>query len=90
MKKRSHIILWFVAVSALCGAVLATWLAPSLISWYFAPPAQFGVNCLGPIEWALSRFRWAQLVGAALGAILGLVLSYYWTVRRTHTINSPE
>ena len=76
MKQKSHALLWFTASCALLGALLSTWLAPKCIAWYFDPPAQFGVSCVGPIEWAMSRLRAAQVMGIIIGGVAGLLLFY--------------
>lgn len=79
-RQRSYLALWLIAIFAILGNVLATWLAPKMITWYFTPPAQLGFTCTEPIDWALSRFRAAQMWGLALGAVLGLVV--YFLVKR--------
>jgi len=86
MGQKAHIALWLVAVFALLGGLFTTYTAPKFLTWYFDPPAQFGINCVGPIDWALTRFLWAQATGIILGAIAGLVIFYFWIKRqRTKT-----
>ena len=67
-------ILWSMGTGALVGELLFSWIAPKVIAWWFNPPVQFGINCVEPIQWALKRLQWAQLVGLLAGAISGLVL----------------
>ena len=84
MSQRSQMTLWFIVVSSLIGALLSSWLAPKFISWYFNPPAQFGVSCLEPIQWAMSRLRWTQFIGTFIGGLVGLVLSFMRVAKRTN------
>ena len=71
----------FVIILALLGAVLASWVAPKAISWYFDPPVNIGVNCREATVWSMHKLQVAQLVGLILGAIAGLVGAVAW-VRR--------
>ena len=84
-RPRSYLLLWLMAAFGLLGNVLATWLAPKFIAWYFNPPAQVGFSCVEPIQWALSRFRAAQFWGLGLGVLLGVVV--YFLVRRRNRRN---
>lgn len=61
-----------VSIGALIGGILTTWLAPSVITWWFTPPAYIAINCNEPIAWALHRLQWTQLGGVLLGGIIGL------------------
>jgi hypothetical protein len=72
---------WLAVVGALLGAVLSTWIAPKMIAWYFSPPANMGINCVDPIQWALGKLQIAQIVGVVLGALLGLV-AYFLRFRQ--------
>jgi hypothetical protein len=76
-------------MGALLGAVLATWVAPRVIVWYFDPPAQFGFNCRAPIEWSLKRFQISQMVGIIVGGIGGLALSLTLLRRRNSEDGLP-
>ena len=87
MKQKSHSMLWFMASFALVGALLSTWLAPKVISWYFNPPAQFGVNCVGPIEWAMNRFCNAQIAGIVIGGIVGFLLFHSFFRKRGDSVD---
>jgi membrane associated rhomboid family serine protease len=75
-------ILWFSFVGALLGGILANWLSPRLIGWYFDPPVDIGVNCRAATEWAMARLQWAQLAGTVFGLVLGLVF-YRLTSQRS-------
>ncbi len=78
MEHKPHVALWLVAVFALLGALLSTWIAPKFITWYFDPPAQMGFNCVAPIEWALTRFKWAQTAGIVVGGFVGFSVFITW------------
>lgn len=62
----------------LLGAVLVAWFSPTLISWYFEPPVDFGVNCRPAVDWGLNVYRKSMLIGGGLGAIIGglLILAF--------------
>ncbi len=79
--------MWLVVTGAFVGGVTTTWLAPKVIAWYFNPPAQFGFNCVAPIEWALTRLQWAQAIGTVAGAVLGLMLYLAFAKRRQQEPN---
>lgn len=86
MKSRSKLP-WVLGTGGFVGGALATWLAPGTIKWYFTPPAQFGFNCTGPIEWAIERFQWALAGGILLGMLVALVV--YLKFRKP-TTESPD
>ena len=82
--------LYFVVSGALIGAVLAAWLAPGVIAWYFNPPVEMGgFSCNIPIAWALKRLQRAQLWGVIVGGVLGLVLYGVVQRRRGRTPAQP-
>lgn len=66
----------FMAVSALVGAVFATWAAPYFISILFTPPVSFGQNCEPAAAWSMSSLVNSQLMGVAFGAVLGAIGTY--------------
>jgi hypothetical protein len=71
---------WFFVLGALGGTLLASWIAPGAIAWYFEPPVEFGVSCGEPIRWALQRFRRAQLWGMLAGG--SVATAPYLALRR--------
>jgi hypothetical protein len=73
VERKAAKFLWLVSAGALLGAVIATWLAPKSIIWYFTPPVQFGVNCQDPIRWALRKMMIAQGLGLLIGALFGIM-----------------
>jgi hypothetical protein len=70
--------LWLTVVGALVGALLSTWVAPKMIAWYWTPPAQMGITCVEPINWALNKLQIAQAVGIGLGAVAGIAAFFAW------------
>jgi len=70
------------AFFGLVGCVLAAFVAPRFIVWYWNPPADMGFNCVKPIEWSLHRLQLAQLVGLGAGVLFGLFLFLAFRRRR--------
>ncbi len=58
------------------GAVLATWVGPKFIPWYYEPGAAMGITCRPSIEGALLKYQWAQIIGICLGGILAWIVFY--------------
>jgi len=75
MKTSSSRIGFWIATCALLGVILASWLGPKGIAWYFDPPVDIGVNCRAATEWSMRRLLIFQSFGFGLGAIAGLLLS---------------
>ncbi|HYZ87717.1 MAG TPA: hypothetical protein VE620_00330 [Myxococcales bacterium] len=72
-------ILTSVIAGALIGIILATWLGPRVLTWWFTPPAGVMLtNASEAVRWGMDRLVHAQiislLVGAALGLVVGLLL----------------
>jgi len=72
-------------VGALIGIVLASFIVPPLLGWYSAPgglpqgaQVQAVVQIPEVIRFATSRLLLGQSIGAAVGAVLGLV-GYFLT-----------
>lgn len=82
MGHKTHVALWLTAGFALFGGLFTSYTAPKFLTWYFDPPAQFGINCVAPIEWALTRLLWAQFTGIFMGAVIGLLIFYFWMKRQ--------
>jgi hypothetical protein len=59
-------------------AVLSTWLGPKLIGWYVTPADQPALlTCQAAVMGAMRRLVDAQLVCTAVGAVAGLVASFF-------------
>jgi hypothetical protein len=65
-------------VSALFFSALATWLAPKMITYWYAPPAVAGgtnvPNCTPYVTAAMHDLILFQLGATAGGAVVGLVI----------------
>ena len=87
------------AVSALFCAlsfgILASWLGPKMITYWYAPPVPSGAssafNCTDAVMWAMSKLVWTQIVGSAVGAAFGVVVGVLLGRRRaaSPTVTSP-
>ena len=63
-----------VLACALACAVIATYLAPRVISALFTPPVSFGTNCEPAADWAMQKMVSSQAGGLLVGALLGAVM----------------
>ena len=65
-------------VGALLCGVVASWLGPSMIAYWYAPPVPSGAasafNCTDAITWAMAKLIWTQVIGVVIGALLGVVI----------------
>jgi hypothetical protein len=64
------------SIGVVVGAILATWLGPKILGWYFEPPADIGINYRPAIDWAMRRLIWFQIAGIVLGFVGGIVLGF--------------
>ncbi len=73
--KRTAILVLF---CALVFGIVASWLGPKVITYWYAPPVPSGAasafNCTDAVAWAMSKLVWTQIVGSVVGAIIGLVV----------------
>ena len=71
-----------VSIAALlCGmifGVLATWLGPKMISYWYAPPVPAGAasafNCTDAVNWAMHKLVLTQIIGTLVGLVAGAVI----------------
>jgi hypothetical protein len=65
-------------VFALVFGLLATWLGPKMISYWYSPPVPAGAaaafNCTDAVNWAMNKLVLTQLIGSAIGFVVGLVV----------------
>jgi ABC-type phosphate/phosphonate transport system permease subunit len=65
-------------VCALIFGLLATWLGPKMISYWYTPPVPSGAasafNCTDAVNWAMNKLVVTQLVGTLIGVVVGLAL----------------
>jgi hypothetical protein len=68
----------FALFCALVFGIVASWLGPKLITYWYAPPVPSGAasafNCTDAVMWAMSKLVWTQIIGSAAGAIFGLAV----------------
>ncbi|MEO5668526.1 MAG: hypothetical protein ABIR96_10740 [Bdellovibrionota bacterium] len=81
MQSRSAVFSW-IGIGALLGALVASWLAPKGIAWYFDPPVNIGVNCKAATEWSMSRLLIAQFWGLVIGTVASLAIATLLRKRR--------
>jgi hypothetical protein len=65
-------------VSALVFGLLATWLGPKMISYWYTPPVAAGAaaafNCTEAVNWAMNKLVVTQLIGSVVGLLVGMVV----------------
>jgi hypothetical protein len=64
-------------VCALIFGLLATWLGPKMIAYWYAPPVPAGAasafNCTDAVQWAMNKLVVTQIIGTFIGVVVGLV-----------------
>ncbi|MGZ3694166.1 MAG: hypothetical protein ACXWQO_08190 [Bdellovibrionota bacterium] len=83
MKTTKRFILAVLA-GALLGGVVLAWLSPSVLLWYFSPPADLAITCKPAVQWAMVTYRKVILTGILLGAIVSAILFLAVNSRRKH------
>src|ERR1700704_2923148 len=62
-------------VCALIFGLLATWLGPKMISYWYSPPVAAGAaaafNCTEAVNWAMNKLVITQLIGSVIGLLVG-------------------
>jgi hypothetical protein len=68
---------------AIVGIAAASFIVPPMLSWYTEPgglPKGAQIQAVAQIpevvRYVTSRLLWGQVIGGAIGAVLGLVLSF--------------
>jgi len=63
-------------VCALIFGLLATWLGPKLISYWYSPPVAAGAaaafNCTEAVDWAMHKLVLTQILGTVIGLAVGM------------------
>ena len=72
----------YVAVGAVLGTLLFTWLGPKMLGLWFQPPVNIGIDCHTAIQWAMNKLIVVQIVGLAVGIALGVVLAIAFRGRK--------
>jgi membrane associated rhomboid family serine protease len=72
--------------SALLFGILATWLGPKMIAYWYAPPVPSGAasafNCTDAVTWAMTKLVWTQIIGSLAGALIGIVIGILLSRRK--------
>lgn len=68
-------LLIYILAFAGIGTLTSTFVSPGLISWYFEPPVDIGVNCRPAVDWGIQKYQWAQMGGFVAGGVVGLIIS---------------
>ena len=59
---------------ALFFGILASWLGPKMIAYWYAPPVPAGAatafNCTDAVTWAMTKLVWTQIIGSLGGATM--------------------
>ena len=75
-------------ISALVFGLLATWLGPKMISYWYTPPVPAGAasafNCTDAVNWAMNKLVLTQLIGSVIGLLVGMVLGIPCAGSRSH------
>ncbi|MCA2959124.1 MAG: hypothetical protein IOD12_02655 [Silvanigrellales bacterium] len=79
-----------VLACALACAVIATYLAPRVISALFTPPVSFGTNCEPAADWAMQKMVSSQSGGLLVGALFGAVMMIFMKSRGGRKANPND
>jgi hypothetical protein len=65
-------------ICALIFGLLATWLGPKMIAYWYTPPVAAGAasafNCTEAVQWAMNKLVVTQVIGTFIGVLVGIVL----------------
>jgi hypothetical protein len=77
----------FALVFALVFGLLASWIGPLAIAYWYRPPVPAGANaafnCTEAVEWGMGRLLWTQVIGIIGGALVGLIIGLMWARHKT-------
>jgi len=83
----------FALLCALIFGILASWLGPKMIAYWYAPPVPSGMasafNCTEAVTWAMSRLVWTQIIGSVVGAVLGVFLGALFGRKSAPPVSTP-
>lgn len=80
--------MWTLFAGALFGAVLFAWISPSIITWYFSPPADLAISCSPAVQWALATYRKVIFTGMLLGVLVSMIL--FFALRSNKAANAAQ
>lgn len=69
----------------LLGATFTGLFSPSMIAWYFDPPAAIGISCKDAVVWGIDAYQKLLLIGGSIG----LLLAAFFVVARRSKPNTP-
>ena len=73
---------------ATVGAVVASFLGPKFIAWYFEPPVYVGVSCQNAALWAVQTYQKVQLVSLAVGGVF--ITAVFYALFRGKKTNATD
>jgi hypothetical protein len=79
----------FFLLGAFLGTAAAAFLLPHIIHWWAQPPYPMGCDCGPAVVWAMRNLTIWESVGAAVGAVSMLVLSFVLGARRRKPFAAP-
>lgn len=79
-----------ILIGGILGALIFAWFSPSLISWYYTPPAELVFSCSSTMEWTLSAYRKVMFVGVLLGVISSAILYFALTNKKKSSQSSEN
>lgn len=85
---RARTVFVFAVAGAGLGCILATLLAPSLLSWYLSPGSAGGAlcPCQELVQQTTGKFMRVQIYGMGIGLVTGIALGIpfsRWWARKT-------
>ncbi len=69
----------------LLGAVLVTFIAPSVSRLMISAPVSFGMNCEPAADWSMQALIKSQTIGLVLGMLVGIGGAVYFKTRQRRT-----
>ncbi len=68
--------LWTIATGGLLGAIVFAWISPSVIEWYWTPPAELVLSCKPAVQWTMDAYRKVIFSGMLMGVISAGILFF--------------
>jgi hypothetical protein len=85
-----RVLVWILGLGVIF-AVFATFIAPSVLGWYFTPPARGKILMEGDdaVRWGMHRLIQTQAVAFIIGALLGAFFAWRVRDRKPGTAELP-
>ncbi len=58
----------------LLGSTFTGLISPSMIAWYFDPPASIGVSCKEAVVWGIDAYQNLLVIGGVIGLVAAAVI----------------